>query len=122
MRQKAGYPSLDRERSPMPTNQPPVFTLEAINAMIPRLNELGEVQMQRRYGIESKLKALQSIIGDLPDEIVVDPKDPQEVKDLKEEIARKIAEYHTGWREVESMGAVLKDARIGLVDFYGNID
>src|SRR5438876_4250890 len=76
-----------------PTNQPPVFTLEAINAMIPRLNELVEVQMQRRYGIESQLKALQSIIGDLPDEIVVDPKDPQEVKDLKEEIARKIAEY-----------------------------
>jgi hypothetical protein len=27
-----------------------------------------------------------------------------------------------GWREVEDLGAVIKDPREGLVDFYGRVD
>jgi hypothetical protein len=27
--------------------------------------------------------------------------------------------FHNGWREVEATGAVVKDYRQGLVDFYG---
>jgi hypothetical protein len=34
----------------------------------------------------------------------------------------RIAAYEEGWREVTSLGAVVKDVRTGLVDFYGHLD
>jgi hypothetical protein len=34
----------------------------------------------------------------------------------------RIAAYEEGWSEVTSLGAVVKDVRTGLVDFYGRLD
>jgi hypothetical protein len=41
---------------------------------------------------------------------------------MKRELVRRIEEYRAGWREVEQLGAVVKDPRLGLVDFYGQVD
>jgi hypothetical protein len=79
-------------------------------------------QLDRRSEIENLLVQLGRELGDVPDRIVLDPADPTDVRDLKRDLVRRIAEYRDGWREVEQMGAVLKDARMGLVDFYGNVD
>lgn len=105
----------------MPPN-PQVFTLEAVNAMIPELNTLVGRQLSRRSEIESRLKSLGELIGEVPDAIVPDDADAEPVKDLKSELIKRIEEYQEGWREVEQMGAVLKDPRTGLVDFYGRVD
>src|SRR4029077_3501214 len=47
--------------------------------------------------------------------------DPPELQRRKKEVARRIDVYHRGWTRVEEMGGVVKDPRIGLVDFYGRV-
>ncbi len=99
-----------------------VFTLEAVNALVPKLSSLVGRQLQRRGAIEQLLAKLGRELGDVPERIVLDPADPTDVRDMKKELVRRIEEYRAGWREVEELGAVLKDPRIGLLDFYGQVD
>ena len=99
-----------------------VFTLEAVNALVPRLRNLVGRQLERRTAIEGLLVQLGRKLGDLPERIIIDPADPTDVRDMKRDLIMKIEAYRDGWKEVEDMGAVLKDPRIGLLDFYGEVD
>ena len=99
-----------------------VFTLEAVNALVPRLSDVVGQQLERRAGIEALLVQLGRELGDVPERIVLDPADPTDVRTMKRDLVTKIEAYRAGWREVEEMGAVLKDARTGLLDFYGEVD
>jgi hypothetical protein len=99
-----------------------VFTLEAVNALVPRLDTVVGRQLERRTAIEALLVRLGRELGDVPERIVLDPADPTEVREMKRDLVTKIEAYRAGWREVEEMGAVLKDPRIGLLDFYGEVD
>jgi hypothetical protein len=101
---------------------PPVFTLEAANALLPRLRALVEAQMGRRSDIERRLEQLAELTGRAPDTIRVDENDPPRVRDLKRDLIERLGAYQSAWREVEEMGAVLKDPRSGLVDFFGQVD
>ncbi|MGD0524736.1 MAG: DUF2203 domain-containing protein [Polyangiaceae bacterium] len=100
----------------------PVFTLEAVNALVPRLRAFMEVQMGRRGEIEQRLEKLANLLGGAPNDIKVEPNDPPPVRDLKQDLADHVARYQSAWSELEEMGAVLKDPRTGLVDFYGDVD
>ncbi len=75
---------------------PRFYTVEEANAALPRLRVIVAQQMQRMAELESK-------------------------RDLAARPAL-INEYEDGWREVEAMGVVVKDPRIGLLDFYGKVD
>ena len=99
-----------------------VFTLEEVNDLVPRLSDMVRRQLARRSEIEGLLMKLGRELGDVPERIVLDPADPTDVRDLKRDLVRRIEEYRAGWREVEDLGAVLKDARTGLVDFYGTVE
>jgi len=99
-----------------------VFTLEEVNGLLPKLSVVVKRQLERRTAIESLLIQLGRELGDVPDRIVLDPADPIEVSELKRDVVRRIEEYREGWKEIEGMGAVLKDARMGLLDFYGTVD
>jgi hypothetical protein len=99
-----------------------VFTLEEVNDLVPRLAVAVKRQLDRRSGIEGLLMKLGRELGDVPERIVLDPADPSDVRAMKRELVKRIEEYRAGWREVENMGAVLKDARMGLLDFYGTVD
>lgn len=99
-----------------------VFTLEAVNALVPRLHEVVSRQLERRQAIEALLVRLGRELGDIPERIVLDPADPTVVREMKRELVKNIEAYRDGWAEIESMGAVLKDPRIGLLDFYGEVD
>ena len=99
-----------------------VFTLEAVNALVPRLSELVGRQLERRTSIEGLLVKLGRELGDVPERIVLDPADPADVRLLKRNLVSAIETYRAGWREVEELGAVLKDPRIGLLDFYGSVE
>jgi hypothetical protein len=105
----------------MPSS-PHVFTLEEANALLPRLNVLIEAQVARRTAIESRLEELARRLGGVPDAIQLEAGDPPEVRVLKEDIIARVEAYQEGWRDVESLGAVLKDARQGLLDFFGHVD
>lgn len=101
---------------------PRVFTLEAANELVPKLSEVVGLQLERRSTIEGLLVQLGRELGDVPERIVLDPADPPAVRTMKRDLVKRIEEYRAGWREVEQMGAVLKDPRIGLLDFYGQVD
>lgn len=99
-----------------------VFTLEAVNELVPKLSVVVGRQLHRRSGIEELLARLGRELGDVPERIVLEPSDSAEVRTMKRELVTRIEEYRAGWREVEEMGAVLKDPKIGLLDFYGEVD
>lgn len=99
-----------------------VFTLEAANALVPRLAELVGRQLSRRGEVEKLLKELSELVGDVPGEITILDTDEGPIRRIKIELIARIEEYQAGWKEVEATGAVLKDPRIGLLDFYGQVD
>lgn len=99
-----------------------VFTLEAVNALIPRLKTLMASQLERRGEIEERLGQLAKLMGGVPNVIAIEERDSAEVRALKRDLAERVEKYQSAWREVEEMGAVLKDPRMGLVDFYGQVD
>jgi len=101
---------------------PPVLTLEAVNALVPRLNALMAAQMDRRAEIERRLGQLAKLLGAVPDAIEVEDGDPAPVRALKLDLVDRVEKYQLAWGEIEEMGAVLKDPRTGLVDFYGLMD
>jgi hypothetical protein len=106
-----------------PAQQPQVFTLEAVNALIPRLNAICAEQLLRRSEIETRLKDLaQQLGGEAPESLNADENDSPDVRRMKRELVERIEEYQLGWGALEEMGAVLKDPRIGLVDFYGRVE
>jgi hypothetical protein len=100
----------------------PVFSLESVNALVPRLNALLGEQMGRRGLIEAKLAALSTLLWDTPE--VLDPVegDTAEMARIRAETRELVLEYQAGWEELEEMGAVVKDPRRGLLDFYGHVD
>jgi hypothetical protein len=99
-----------------------VFTLDEINELLPKLNVLVADQLARRSDIESRLRDLGERLGTVPEAIVLEEGDDESMRDRKSEILRRIEEYQSAWRSIEDMGAVLKDARTGLLDFYGRVD
>lgn len=108
----------------MPRSPMTVFTIEAVNALLPELNLVMASQMQRRAAIEDRLRQLATLVGDVPDAegVEVRESDPPPVRELKEDLAGRMEEYRRAWDELEALGAVLKDPRTGLVDFYGRVD
>ena len=103
--------------------EPQFFTLEAANSLVPQLREFVAKQHARRSEIEERLKSLAAATGDVPSEVTPpSPNDPPPVRALKRDLLEKIGTYQEGWAEVEQLGGVLKDPRLGLVDFYGHVE
>lgn len=101
---------------------PRVFTVAEVDALIPRLTELVAEQLRRQSVVEEALAELARVAGGLPPSIEAMDDDSAEMLRLKLELARRIKEYDDGWREVQALGAVVKDPQIGLLDFYGNVE
>jgi hypothetical protein len=99
-----------------------VYTLEAVNALVPRLNLVVGEQLLRRSEIETRLKELAEEIGSMPESLAACADDSPQVKKLKGDLVSRVEEYERGWSALEEMGAVLKDPRVGLVDFYGRVE
>ena len=100
-----------------------VFTLEAVNALVPELSTAVGRQIARRGTIDAIVAELgRALGGEVPERIVMDPSDPTVVRTLKRDLVAELEAYKAGWEAVEEMGAVLKDPRRGLLDFYGEVD
>jgi hypothetical protein len=99
-----------------------VFTPEEVNAKIPILRGIVEAQLSRRGEIQERLASLGDLTDQIADDFAEMPTDSPRIRTLKRELVRLVAEYRHGWQEVESMGAIIKDPQIGLIDFYGRVD
>jgi hypothetical protein len=106
-------------------SEPRIVTVEEANALVPKLTELVGRQLARADEIEAMVGALRDAApskgGGQP---ALQPlaSDSADVRARKVTLAARIEAYERGWREVEALGVVVKDARAGLVDFYGRID
>jgi hypothetical protein len=100
----------------------PVLTLEAANALVPRLNLVVGEQLLRRQEIEARLKDLAEEMGHTPESLAEAADDSLQVRKLKGDLIARVEEYEHGWRPLDEMGAVLKDPRTGLIDFYGRVE
>ena len=101
---------------------PRFFTLEEANDALPRVKALVARQLERRVALEQLINELGKRLGEPPEAIVVHPDDPVDLKTFKREVIMRIEEYQRGWNELEDMGAVLKDPKTGLIDFYSKIE
>jgi hypothetical protein len=104
------------------STSPRIFTLEEANALIPQLNAICARQLERRTAIEQRLVQLAEKTGVPPEGVIEKPDDPADVREIKRDIIKRLHEYQAAWNELERIGAVLKDARTALVDFYARID
>ena len=110
----------------MPT--PELFSLEAANALLPRIRVICERQFAQRRDIENALQSLNEKTGEAPEPgatrgvVTMSADDTTSVRKMKREIVMLVERYRAGWREVEELGVVVKDPRVGLVDFLGELD
>jgi len=99
-----------------------VFTISEVNALIPTLTLIVAQQLREQSDIEQGLAELTRLLGETPISLDLDASDEPEVKRHKRELSHRIHQYEQGWRKVRALGGIVKDPRIGLVDFYGRID
>jgi hypothetical protein len=103
-------------------NQPRVFTIAEVNALIPALTQLVADQLLEQSTIEQGLGELTRLTGSSPKSLQPAEGDSPEVERRKRELRQRVSRYEAGWRRVQGMGGVVKDPRAGLVDFYGRIE
>jgi hypothetical protein len=100
---------------------PREFTLEEANAMVPELHRRVSAQMLLQNEIKEHLQALHEELGMLPREISVSEEDPEALRNQKEKLIHLLQQFEEGWNKVQQMGCVVKDPRVGLVDFYSKM-
>lgn len=98
------------------------FTLEEASATLPRVRAIVAKQIERRGAIERQLARLAERTGTYPEAVAEAPDDPPEVRAIKQDLIARIQEYQAGWNELEDLGIVVKDPRVGLVDFYSRVE
>jgi hypothetical protein len=101
---------------------PETFSLEAANALLPRIRRLCERQFARRRDIEAALAGLGEKTGESSTVVTISQDDDAAVREMKRNIVSLVEGYRAGWREIEDLGVVVKDPRVGLVDFLGELD
>ncbi len=102
--------------------QPRVFTVAEVDALIPKLALLVERQLERETRVEQCLARLVREHGGLPASLEFDATDSSNTAAIKGELRELIRVYESGWADVQGLGAVIKDPQLGLVDFYGRVD
>jgi hypothetical protein len=99
-----------------------VFTTEEVDALIPTLSALVSRQMGFASDIRSlleQLKARTQVEVSSMEGLDIGERDSAEVISLKHQAREAIMRYEDGWAEVQELGAVVKDPRVGWLDFWG---
>jgi hypothetical protein len=106
-----------------------VWSVEEANSLVPRLNLLVGQQLLRANEIERDFRELRGMrdATESADEAPLEAEAEAEGegdrrRSLESALSDKVRAYEGGWREVEELGVVVKDPRIGLCDFYGRVD
>jgi hypothetical protein len=101
---------------------PRVFTIEEIDALIPELSHRVSTQLALGVEIEGLVRKLSRTTGAPVASLDPEPDEAPETASLRASILRHIQRYEQGWRDIQGLGAIVKDTSLGLLDFYGRID
>lgn len=99
-----------------------VFTIQEVDALIPELSRRVGLQLARGAEIEELVRRLARETGEPVASVEPNPDDAESIGKLRARIRESIATYEDGWRDIQSLGAVVKDTSLGLLDFYGRLD
>jgi len=104
-------------------SEPRFFTVDEANELVPQLAHLMGQQMKLLGEIEELVRALSAEVGPLDEERAkpLDTDSPS-VRERKAALARALQAYRDRWARVEETGAIVKDPRLGLVDFYARLE
>jgi hypothetical protein len=109
----------------VPPSTPPmpkVWSVEEANTLLPDLTFRIGRQMVLLAEIEDGFRRLQGSAVPIDEDLGAREEDPPDVVSLKAGLRDRLDRFRAGWREVEGLGVVVKDPRIGLVDFYGQLE
>jgi hypothetical protein len=102
--------------------------------LVPVLDRLVGAQLELGETIQQLVRELVDLDGPASDvedtedgpaavlDITIHDEDDDSVREVKQRLARRVRRYRDGWKQVEQLGAVVKDPSEGLIDFYGRID
>ena len=99
-----------------------VFTIEEVDALIPELSHRVSVQLALGVEIEGLVRRLARETGRPVESLEPEPDDGPTRLHLRERIRDFIGRYEQGWRDIQGLGAVVKDTSLGLLDFYGRFE
>jgi hypothetical protein len=101
---------------------PKIFSIEEVDALIPELSRRVALQLALGAEIESLVKRLARETNGSVDSLDPEPGETEPARALRADLKNSVIRYEDGWRTVQSMGAVVKDTTMGLLDFYGRLD
>lgn len=101
---------------------PRVFSIEEVDALIPELSHRVSVQLALGAEIEGLVRRLARETGAPVASLDPDPAEPGDRQTLRRKIRGSIERYEQGWRDIQGLGAIVKDTTMGLLDFYGRLD
>jgi hypothetical protein len=99
-----------------------VFTANEIDALIPTLQGLVSRQLEWAKEINALLKSVQTKTGvevQSMEQLEAKPEDSSDLVAAKTRAKEAILRYEDGWTDVQDLGAVVKDPRAGVLDFWG---
>jgi len=99
-----------------------IFTVEEIDALIPELSHRVGVQLALGAEIEGLVRKLARETGRPVESLDPDPAESPSLGVLRAKIRDFIGRYEQGWRDIQGLGAIVKDTSMGLLDFYGRVE
>lgn len=103
-------------------SSPRVFSIEEVDALIPELSHRVRAQLALGAEIEGLVRRLSRETGAPVASLDPDPEESQEMQALREKVRGSIERYEKGWRDIQNLGAIVKDTSMGLLDFYGRLE
>lgn len=101
---------------------PRVFTIEEVDALIPELSRRVSAQLALGAEIESLVRKLARDTGGPVASLEPSEADSPDTRRLRAQTRRCVERYEQGWRDIQGLGAVVKDTSMGLLDFYGRLE
>lgn len=102
--------------------RPRLFSLEEANALVPELSKVVGHQLELQAEVDKRYGSLVERLGATPKSLDVASGDAPDVRAMKQDLVAQIRVIQRGWEPIAELGAIVKDPKIGLIDFYGQLD
>jgi hypothetical protein len=99
-----------------------IFTIEEVDALIPELAHRVSAQLALGAEIEGLVRRLARDTGAPVASLEPAEEDAPDTRKLRAKTRECVARYEQGWRDIQGLGAIVKDTSMGLLDFYGRLD